>query len=80
MTNVILQITDVIEPCGRNCKEHADIFQAEILEHQLNRGEKVKNMSALGEGLRLVVTSVKGCSKYGHEKDKDVDSDNGGGW
>jgi len=78
VTNVILQIIDFIEPCGRNCKEHADSFQTVILEHQLNRGEEVKNMSALGEGLHSVVIPVMGCSEYDHEKDKD-DSDNGGG-
>jgi len=67
VTNVILQITDFIEPCGRNCKEHADIIQTDILEHHLNRG------------LHFVVIPVMGCSEYGHEKYKDDDSDNGGG-
>jgi hypothetical protein len=79
VTNVILQITDFIEPCGRNCKEHADSIQTEILEHQLNRGKKVKNVSALGEGLRFVVIPVMGCSEYDHDKAKNVGSNNGGG-
>jgi hypothetical protein len=70
---------DFIEPCGRNCKEHADSIQTEILEHQLNKGEKVKNMSALGEGLHFVVIPVMGCSEYGHENDEGDGSDNDGG-
>jgi hypothetical protein len=70
---------DFIEPCGRNCKEHADGIQTEVLEHQLNRREEVKNVSALGEGLHFVVIALMGCSKYGHEKNKDDGSDNGGG-
>jgi hypothetical protein len=55
VTNIILEIEDIMEPYGRNCNRHTDRIQTEVLEHQPNQGRKFKNTSALVEGLCFVV-------------------------